>query len=108
MTVIPAAEIGEAGGFALASAPREHAPADLAVGIRPEAMRLAPEGVPAKVAAVEYLGADTLLDTRVGSGTAIVRLAGRTATTPGDTVHLTWDPKAAHWFALSTGRRIER
>jgi hypothetical protein len=82
MNVIPAAELGEAGAFALASAPQGHARADLAVGIRPEAMRLGPEGVPAKVAAVEYLGADTLLDTRIGSESAIVRLSGRTATAP--------------------------
>ena len=108
MNVLTAAALGPGGAFALATAPRGHRPGDLAVGIRPEAVRLGPEGVPAQVAAVEYLGADTLLDTRVGSESAIVRLAGRTATAPGDTVHLTWDPDAAHWFALSTGRRIER
>ena len=76
--------------------------------MRPEAVRLGAEGVPAQVAAVEYLGADTLVETRVAGESVIVRLSGRTATAPGNTVHLSWDPAAAHWFTLSTGRRIER
>jgi sn-glycerol 3-phosphate transport system ATP-binding protein len=108
MNVLAAPALGEGGAFALASAPAGHRPDDLAVGIRPEAVRLGADGVPAQVAAVEYLGADTLVETRVGTESVIVRLSGRTSTVPGDTVHLSWDPAAAHWFALSSGRRVER
>jgi sn-glycerol 3-phosphate transport system ATP-binding protein len=108
MNVLPAAALGPGGAFALVAAPPGHRPDDLAVGIRPEAVRLCTEGVPAQVAAVEYLGADTLVETRIGAESAIVRLSGRTTTAPGETVHLTWDSEAAHWFALSTGGRIDR
>ena len=49
----------------------------LAIGIRPEAARIGANGMPATVAAVEYLGADTLIDTRIADQSFIVRLPGR-------------------------------
>src|SRR5438105_3482702 len=52
--------------LALATAPNGRARDTLALGIRPEAARLAADGMAATVAAVESLGADTLLETRVG------------------------------------------
>jgi sn-glycerol 3-phosphate transport system ATP-binding protein len=104
MNVIPAALVPDA----LASPPNGRAHDNLAIGIRPEATRLGADGMPATVAAVEYLGADTLIDTRVGEQSFIVRLPGRTHTAVGETVHIAWDPAAAHWFDLSSQRRIDR
>ena len=66
------------------------------------------EGVPATVAAVEYLGADTLIETRLGDQSFIVRQAGRANADVGETVHIRWEPAAAHWFDLSTQCRIDR
>jgi len=60
------------------------------------------------VAAVEYLGADTLIDTRVGDQSFIVRLPGRASAAVGSTVHIAWEPTAAHWFDLSSQCRIDR
>jgi sn-glycerol 3-phosphate transport system ATP-binding protein len=92
---------------ALASPPAARAADTLAIGIRPEAVRLAAQGLAATVAAVEYLGADTLIETRIADQSFIVRLPGRAGVNVGDKVALAWDPAAAHWFDLSTQCRID-
>jgi sn-glycerol 3-phosphate transport system ATP-binding protein len=125
MNVIPAALVPDN----LATPPSGRARDTLAIGIRPEAVRLSAEGLSATVAAVEYLGADTLLDTRLAhvpekwspvfrDGHAptqestdqsfIVRVGGRANASTGDTVHISWDAEAAHWFDLSSQCRIDR
>ena len=105
MNVIAAAILP---AWAQASAPTDHAASDLAIGIRPEAARLGADGVAATVAAVEYLGADTLIETRIAEQSFIVRLSGRSAAAVGETVHIRWEPAAVHWFSLSTQCRIDR
>jgi sn-glycerol 3-phosphate transport system ATP-binding protein len=107
MNVVPAALLSGA-DWTLQGAPAGHAPDQLAVGVRPEAAHLAGDGVAASVAAVEYLGADTLIETRLGEQSFIVRRPGRAAAELGETVHIRWDPAAAHWFDLSTQCRIDR
>jgi sn-glycerol 3-phosphate transport system ATP-binding protein len=107
MNVLPARALAGAGAWGMAGAPAGRPPDELAVGIRPEDARIDPNGIAAAVAAVEYLGADTLLDTRLGGDSFVVRLAGRTATEAGDTVRLAWDAADVHWFDQKTGRRIE-
>ena len=103
MNVIPAALVPED----LAAAPNGRARDTLAIGIRPEAARIATDGMPATVAAVEYLGADTLLDTRITDQSFIVRVAGRASASAGDTIAIRWEPSAAHWFDLSSQCRID-
>jgi sn-glycerol 3-phosphate transport system ATP-binding protein len=105
MNVIPAALLSGV-DWALQGAPATSDP--LAVGIRPEAAHLSADGVAATVAAVEYLGADTLIETRIGEQSFILRQAGRTSANVGETVHIRWEPAAAHWFSLSTQCRIDR
>jgi hypothetical protein len=56
---------------------------------------------------VEYLGADTLIDTRIAINPSSCACRPRDAHV-GDTAHIRWDPAAAHWFNLSTQRRIDR
>jgi sn-glycerol 3-phosphate transport system ATP-binding protein len=106
MNVLPAALVAGAGGWATAGAPAGRAIDTIAIGLRAEAVRIAQDGASAIVTAVEYLGADTLIETRLADQPFIVRLAGRTGLTPNDTVRLSWDPDAAHWFDLATERRI--
>lgn len=103
MNVIPAAVVP--GDLALPSGRTRET---LAIGIRPEAARLSSDGIPAMVAAIEYLGADTLIDTRLADQSFIVRLPGRAAATVGEAVRIAWEPSAAHWFDLSSQRRIDR
>jgi sn-glycerol 3-phosphate transport system ATP-binding protein len=89
-----------------AGAPAGRDPNALVVGVRPEALRLAAAGLPASVAAVEYLGADTQIETRVGEDTVMVRVPGRPPAAPGATVNLSFAPSAAHWFDASSQRRV--
>jgi sn-glycerol 3-phosphate transport system ATP-binding protein len=104
MNVIPAALLPPD----LAQPPGGRARETLAIGVRPEAVHIATSGVTATVAAVEYLGADTLIETRIADQSFIVRVAGRAAVNVGDTVRLTWDAADTHWFDLSSQCRIDR
>jgi sn-glycerol 3-phosphate transport system ATP-binding protein len=104
MNVI-AATLLQGAGWTLHGAPAGHD--QLAVGIRPEAARLAADGLPATVAAVEYLGADTLIQAQLADQSFIVRQSGRANVAIGEPVHIRWEPQAAHWFDLSTQCRID-
>jgi len=104
MNVIDASLVPER----LAAAPPGRARDTLALGVRPEAARLAADGVAATVAAVEYLGADTLVETRIGEQPFIVRLGGRANVSAGEKVAVGFDPHVLHWFDLSSGCRIDR
>jgi sn-glycerol 3-phosphate transport system ATP-binding protein len=92
----------------LATPPGGRARDAVAIGIRPEDVRLSADGVPATVAAVEYLGADTLIETRLADQSVIVRQPGRTSAALGGAVGIRWEPSAAHWFDLSSQRRIDQ
>ncbi len=75
------------------------------LGVRPESITLAANGVPALVRSVEYLGADLVLRCAIGSEMLLVRAAGQHRARSGDTVHLHWQAGDAHGFD-SAGRRI--
>ena len=76
------------------------------LGVRPEAITLTADGIPAVVRSVEYLGADLVLRCAVGSEVLLVRAAGQHAAAPGERVHLRWSPDEAHGFGAD-GRRIQ-
>jgi sn-glycerol 3-phosphate transport system ATP-binding protein len=103
MNVIPAARLAAVPGLAH-GAPRSLDV--LALGVRPETMRIESQGLPAAIVAAEYLGADTQIETRIGEETMMVRVAGRITAEPGQTVHLAWAPEDAHWFDLSSQCRV--
>jgi len=63
------------------------------LGVRPEAIALAPRGIPATVQGLEYLGADLVLRCAVGSQVLMVRTAGDCDAAPGDRVGLHWAPE---------------
>jgi sn-glycerol 3-phosphate transport system ATP-binding protein len=78
------------------------------LGVRPEDVRLAATGgLAARVTAVEYLGADSIVTCAVGGETVAVRVPGRVERAGGETVHLTWPPDAVHRFDAATGHRCE-
>jgi sn-glycerol 3-phosphate transport system ATP-binding protein len=105
MNVFPAVHLAmaAAGG----SGPAGRSLDQLALGVRPESIRIADQGLPVTVVASEYLGADTQVETRLGDEVVLVRSPGRLSTVPGATIHLAWDKDAAHWFDLSSGCRIQ-
>ena len=106
MNVLSPKALAGLGEIVCAGAPAGRSAEALALGVRAEAARLVPMGVPARVTAVEYLGADTLVDTRIGGDPFIVRVGGRTTVAAGEDVFVAWDATAAHWFNAASGRRI--
>jgi sn-glycerol 3-phosphate transport system ATP-binding protein len=80
--------------------------AGLTLGVRPEHVTLAPDrGLPATVAAIEYLGADTLVTCRLGATTLAVRVPGSLGLSRGDSTRLAWAPGAQHLFDRDGVRR---
>ena len=63
-------------------------------------------GLPARVVAVEYLGADSQIEARVGEQSVILRMPGALAVAPGEPIRLAWEAADAHWFDASSQCRI--
>ena len=101
MNVVPAASVA---GLAWLSVPGD--PTQLSCAVRAEAATIDSGGVPARVVAVEYLGADTLIETRMGETPFVVRLPGRVDARTGEELRLAWPRTAAHWFDANDGRRV--
>jgi len=81
-------------------------PPDTLVGLRPEDIATdVPQGVPATVTGVEYLGADQLISCRLGEARLLVRQAVRQGV-PGETLRLGWDADCVHLFDALTGKRL--
>jgi ABC-type sugar transport system ATPase subunit len=57
------------------------------------------------VAAVEYLGADSLVTVRLGNATLAARVGGSVGLAPGDTAWLSWAGSAQHFFERDGSRR---
>jgi len=84
---------------------------DVVLGLRPEALRLSPDGViAANVIIVELLGAETHVICHTESGARIIVRQGAGATKPalGEAVRIAVDadPEAYHLFDASTGERL--
>ena len=78
------------------------------LGVRPEDVRLGEGGaLAARVVAVEYLGADSIVMCAAGAETIAVRAPGRVQLVPGAAVRLGWDPDAVHLFEAASGRRLD-
>jgi multiple sugar transport system ATP-binding protein len=82
----------------------------LTVGVRPEAFKVADEGLPVHVVVVEELGADAYL-----YGTAehnqehqqiVARIDARMPVEKGSTIHLAAVPEKLHLFSTSTEERL--
>ena len=80
--------------------------AGLTLGVRPEHIALGFEqGACAEVAAIEYLGADSLVTCRLGAATLAVRVQGSVGLARGDPAWLSWAPGAQHFFERTGERR---
>ena len=107
MNVVPYAAIAPSSGWLAGALPEGRSPETLAAGIRPEVMRIADGGVPARVVAVEYLGADSLIEAQIDGTTIVIRTPGRSTVTPQAQIHVQWAAKDTHWFDAASGRRID-
>ncbi|ACL56263.1 ABC transporter ATP-binding protein [Methylobacterium nodulans] len=76
------------------------------LGLRPEALRLAPAGLPFTVAFAEELGATRLLHGSLAGTELVVQVPAGPQPAEGATVFLAFDPAEIHLFDRETGRRI--
>ena len=81
-------------------------PAAYQIGLRPEEITIADRGVSAEVISSEYLGADTLVDCRVGTEILTVRDSQHRHFKQGERLCLTWQDAALHLFDQSSGSRV--
>jgi multiple sugar transport system ATP-binding protein len=75
-------------------------------GIRPTDLRLAGDGIPAKVIVVEPTGAETELVLDIAGTSLTLVMHGRSDARPGQTVHLALDAAKAHVFDAAGGERL--
>jgi sn-glycerol 3-phosphate transport system ATP-binding protein len=81
--------------------------ADALLGVRPEHVRVDASGIAAEVTAIEYLGADSLIEARLGEQSLLAKVAGKVSAKPGERIALAWDQKDCHWFDAKTGERLQ-
>jgi multiple sugar transport system ATP-binding protein len=85
--------------------PRECGDA-VTVGLRPESLELAPEGVPGRVEVVEELGADAYVFCACEPGRLVARVDARRTPSQGERVSLRPRSDEAHLFDAATGERL--
>jgi sn-glycerol 3-phosphate transport system ATP-binding protein len=107
MNVLPLAALDPDAQWLAAAAPKGRTFDGLAIGVRPESIRISDSGIAAKVAAVEYLGADSLIEARIAAQPIVIRMSGRSPVAPDANVRLSWNAGQTHWFELTSGRRID-
>jgi ABC-type sugar transport system ATPase subunit len=77
------------------------------VGVRPAALRIGPDGLPARVYLVENLGDTTIVDLDVAGQVIKLRTDQPPNVREGDQVHVSFAPDALHLFDPDTGLRRE-
>ncbi|ARP92959.1 ABC transporter ATP-binding protein [Bordetella genomosp. 13] len=68
------------------------------LGVRPEHLRVDAAGHAASVQNVEYFGADSIVQCRLGGSLVAVRMAGRPELPRGSHIGLAWDASHQHFF----------
>ncbi|MGH6611502.1 MAG: ABC transporter ATP-binding protein [Burkholderiaceae bacterium] len=86
-------------------APASTTSGDIVLGVRPSALKIAPDGIAARVELVENMGDAAVVDLTVGNIPIKWRINGVAAVREGDVVHLTAAPDAWHMFDAATGLR---
>jgi sn-glycerol 3-phosphate transport system ATP-binding protein len=76
------------------------------VGVRPEQVRLGQTGLPVRVSATDYLGAETVLRLVHGGQTLFGKIDGHRRYNPGEQLLVSWPKEAVHRFGAD-GIRIE-
>jgi sn-glycerol 3-phosphate transport system ATP-binding protein len=77
------------------------------IGVRSEHVRIVEAGgIAATVTAVEYLGADSIVQVDVAGSAVFLRQEGYSGLTPGTRLLVGWDEDHAHHFDKTSGTRI--
>ncbi len=89
-----------------AGGPVDRPPDSLQVGVRPDAVLLGTEGLPATVRHIEQVGADAYVHVQVDGDDLVARVPTAVSPRAGDGVHVRVDPNALHSFDAATGSRV--
>jgi sn-glycerol 3-phosphate transport system ATP-binding protein len=68
------------------------------IGVRPEDVRVGEQGLPVRIAAVDYLGAETVVRMAHDGQPLFARIDGRRDYTAGEQLHISWPETAVHCF----------
>jgi multiple sugar transport system ATP-binding protein len=79
---------------------------EVVVGLRPESLELAPDGLPASVEVVEELGADAFVFCACDAGRLVARVDARRTPERGERIALRPRSEEAHLFDAATGERL--
>ena len=79
----------------------------LEIGVRPEDIRLGPEGVRGRVTLVERAGPDAFVHIDVDGAELVARVRTESCPIAGDEVAASVDPRHIHLFDAETGERVE-
>jgi sn-glycerol 3-phosphate transport system ATP-binding protein/multiple sugar transport system ATP-binding protein len=79
----------------------------LELGIRPEHLRLAAEGMPAEVTLVELIGSEALVHLGAGGHELVARVAAAGRPEAGDAVHIGFSREDVHLFDAESAERVE-
>jgi sn-glycerol 3-phosphate transport system ATP-binding protein len=77
----------------------------LLFGVRPEDVMLGDIGLPVRVQACEFLGADTVVSCAYGNQTLMARIPGKATLAAGHALHAAWRPQNVHVFDAASGAR---
>ncbi|MBL8832310.1 MAG: sn-glycerol-3-phosphate ABC transporter ATP-binding protein UgpC [Rhodospirillales bacterium] len=80
--------------------------AEVIYGIRPEHLRLDPDGIAARVHVVEPTGSETQVLMRVGEATLMGAFRERVTAKRGEALPVSPDPALVHLFDKTTGQRL--
>jgi multiple sugar transport system ATP-binding protein len=109
MNLLPATVAGrrlELGAHAV-ELERDYGPARaVLLGLRPSALRLDGDGVPARVYLTEQLGESVIVDLHLGDNLVRARLPEKTRLAEGAEVRLGFDASEAHLFDAASGARL--
>jgi len=94
------------GGHALKTAAQPSGERDVVVGIRPSALRVAPDGIKARVDLIEDLGDTAVLDLDCAGTLIRVRVSTDNIPREGDALSVTARPEDIHLFDPTTRKRL--
>lgn len=81
-------------------------PREVTLGIRPNELRFAASGLPARVGRVEDLGDSAIVTLIAGARSLKLKTDRLPAVRPDEAVHVTFAPEAVHLFDARTGIRL--
>jgi multiple sugar transport system ATP-binding protein len=79
----------------------------ITLGVRPGDLRIAPDGIPARVDLIEDLGDSVIVNLNVGEQRVKIRTEPDHVPSEGQSVFLAFQPRASHIFDGESGVRLD-